>query len=141
MTIYLGDTPVLPPEQPVFVEPDQDRAVELFHACWECLKEIAFLDRRLDKRVAWRDRNRHLEGTELFMDREGMIHDDFATKHGAWRRLVKASAALQRELERWPPKDRERWCGAWGIDYPCEVFSYQVETSLDGTPFWNVAPF
>lgn len=141
MTIYLGDAPVLPPVQPVFTEPDQDRAVELFQTCWECVKEIMMLDRRLDIRIGWRDRNRHLEGTELFMDREGMIHDDFAAKHGAWRRLVKASAALQRELERWPPKDRATWCGAWGIDYPCEVFGYQIETSLEGTPFWNVAPF
>jgi hypothetical protein len=141
VTISIGGIDYAAPEPPVYVTPDQERAVELFTRCWECVKTITLLDRRLDKRIAWRDANRHLEGTELFMDREGMIHGGFADKAGAWRSLVKASSMLQKELERWPPKDRAFFCEVWGFDWPCEVFTYQIETSLAGTPFARTPPY
>ena len=126
---------------PLDMDAAEERAMQHFQAGWEAVKEITFLERRLEKRWRWLQSHLDEQDTEKWKSRNADVHDDFANKHGAWRRLVKASAALQEELSRWPPKRRELWCQCWGVDYPCEVFAHQMETDLEWTPWAGVPPY
>jgi hypothetical protein len=143
MSLVIGGVEYTPPPPPPPFEKEasEDRAVELLSACVERIKAIHTIERRLEKRWAWREKHLHEQDTPLYQERIALIHDDFAAKHGAWRGLVKASAALQRELERWPTKQRDLWCACWGVEYPCEVFAYQIETDLEATPWAGYPPF
>ena len=143
MNLIIGGVPYTPPPapEPIDMEAAEDRAVHLLNDCVARIKALNKVERRLEKRWAWREKHQHKIDTDLYKERIALIHDDLALKSGAWRGLVKASAALQKELARWPVKQRQQWCACWGVEYPCEVFAYQVNTDIEGTPWGGYPPF